>query len=216
MHHIELQIPLIIPGIIYRIAVFILLKYRLLGYGYTFRLIRLANRIYTKVDHEVAQNRREKLIALSRQKYACPQEKIQAELKKYKTVIEPKKPAAEVKKEKAELKQPVSLERPTKKATPDGAELLPDEKGFLAFISQHAGMFVTKVSKALQLSGYKGDRLKSSLIDKDLIVQQETRKALLSRSGSGFAFTLSLWLRTSCIASAPRVLFLKMPLFLGK
>jgi len=133
------------------------------------------------ISPEVAQNRREKLIALSRQKYAHSQEKIQAGLKKYKAVIEPKKLAAEVKKEKAELKQPVSLERPTKKAIPDGAELSPDEKGFLEFISQHAGMFVTKVYKAVGLSGYKGDKLKSSLIDKDLIVQQETRKGLRRR-----------------------------------
>lgn len=133
------------------------------------------------ISPEVAQNRRKKLIALSRQKYAHPQEKVQAELEKYKAVMEPKKPAAEVKKEKAELKQPVSLERSAKKVAPDGAELSPDEKSFLEFISQHAGMFVTKVYKALQLSGYKGDRLKSSLIDKDLIVQQETRKGLRRR-----------------------------------
>jgi len=133
------------------------------------------------ISPEVAQKRREKLIALSRQKYAHPQEKVQVELEKYKAVIEPKRPAAEVKKEKAELKQPVSLERPTKKATPDGAELLPEEKSFLKFISRHPGLFVTKIYKALQLSGYKGDKLKSSLIEMGLLVQQETRKGLRRR-----------------------------------
>jgi len=133
------------------------------------------------ISPELARKRRERLIALSRQKYAHPQEKVQVELEKYKAVIEPKRPAAEVKKEKAKLKQPVSLERPTKKATPDGAELLPEEKSFLKFISQHPGLFVTKIYKALQLSGYKGDRIKSSLIEKGLIIQQETRKGLRRR-----------------------------------
>jgi excisionase family DNA binding protein len=50
-----------------------------------------------------------------------------------------------------------------------------DEKGFLIFISDNPGMFVTKAYKALHLSGYKGDKLKESLIEKDLIVQEETR-----------------------------------------
>jgi len=142
----------------------------------------------TSVPHdispEVAQNRREKLIALSRQKYAHPQETVRVELEKYKAVVEPKKAAAEVKevkKEKAELEQPVSSEKLAKKVTPDRAELLPEEKGFLEFLSKHPSLFVTKIYKALGLSGYKGNRLKSSLIEKGLIVQQETRKGLRRR-----------------------------------
>jgi len=117
------------------------------------------------ISPEVAQNRREKLIALSRQKYAHTQEKVQMELQKYKTVTEPRKPAAEVRKEKAELKQPVSLERPVKKAALERAELSPEEKSFLEFLSKHSGMFITKAYKALQLSGYKGDRRRQ---EKDL------------------------------------------------
>jgi excisionase family DNA binding protein len=42
-------------------------------------------------------------------------------------------------------------------------------------------MFVTQIYSALQLSGYKGDKLKESLIEKGLIVQEETRKGRQGR-----------------------------------
>ena len=57
----------------------------------------------------------------------------------------------------------------------DGYNLSAQELGYLKFISDHQGMFVTEVYKNLNLSGYKGDRLKEILIEKGLIVQEETR-----------------------------------------
>lgn len=39
-------------------------------------------------------------------------------------------------------------------------------------------MFVTKIYKTLGLSGYKGDKLKEGLIEKGLIIQEETREGL--------------------------------------
>jgi len=55
-------------------------------------------------------------------------------------------------------------------------EFLPGEKGLLDFISQNQGMFVTKIYQKLGLSGYKGDKLKKSLLKKELIIQEETRQ----------------------------------------
>jgi len=92
-----------------------------------------------------------------------------------------KKPTPEVKKEKAKLKEPVASEKLAEQAAPAKAELLPEEKSFLEFLSKHPSLFVTKIYEALRLSGYKGDRLKSSLIEKGLIIQQETRKGLRRR-----------------------------------
>jgi len=50
MHRIEIHLPILIPEILYRLGVFILLKYRRLRYGYPFRLIRLGQGQYSKVD----------------------------------------------------------------------------------------------------------------------------------------------------------------------
>lgn len=55
-------------------------------------------------------------------------------------------------------------------------ELSPDAELLLEFISRHPGMFVTQVYKELQLSGYKGDRLKEQLIERGLIVQERPGK----------------------------------------
>jgi excisionase family DNA binding protein len=63
-----------------------------------------------------------------------------------------------------------------KKEEKTGEEFLPGEKGFLDFISQNQGMFVTQMYKKLELSGYKGDRLKKSLLEKEFIAQEETRQ----------------------------------------
>jgi len=52
MQRIEIHLPILIPNLFYRLSVFILLKYRLLRYGYSFRLIRLGPGQYSKVDPE--------------------------------------------------------------------------------------------------------------------------------------------------------------------
>jgi excisionase family DNA binding protein len=79
-----------------------------------------------------------------------------------------------------ERQEDISTEKP-KTPTPDSLELTDEEKSFLEFIHQNPGMFVTQIYSALQLSGYKGDKLKGSLIEKGLIVQEETRQGLRGR-----------------------------------
>jgi len=124
---------------------------------------------------ELVKQRREKLISLSRQKYALPKEKVAEELAKQKVPTEDQEPASDtaaplppvagIKKEKA----------PVKITAPAETGLLPEEKSFLNFARKYSGMFVTKIYKALGLSGYKGDKLKEGLIEKGLVVQEETR-----------------------------------------
>lgn len=64
-----------------------------------------------------------------------------------------------------------NLIKKTKKDEPN-----PDEMVFLKFVVEHPNTFVTKIYQALDLSGYKGDKLKESLINKNLIAQEETRE----------------------------------------
>jgi excisionase family DNA binding protein len=68
-------------------------------------------------------------------------------------------------------------------------EFLPGEKGFLDFVFKHPGMFITQIYKKLGLSGYKGDRLKKSLIEKELIKQEETRQGDKGRLAKVFFLT---------------------------
>ncbi len=56
-----------------------------------------------------------------------------------------------------------------------------DEIGFLEYVFLHPGLFVTQIYKDLDLSGYKGDRLKLSLMDRGVIIQEETRKGRQGR-----------------------------------
>ncbi|MFA5394001.1 MAG: helix-turn-helix domain-containing protein [Candidatus Ratteibacteria bacterium] len=74
-------------------------------------------------------------------------------------------------KEVSVSKRPSPAEKTTQQTGP-----LPEERGFLEFVSKHPAMFVTKVYESLGLSGYKGDRLKQTLIEKGLIEQEETRE----------------------------------------
>lgn len=64
-----------------------------------------------------------------------------------------------------------------------------DEIGFLEYVSLYPGLFVTQIYKNLDLSGYKGDRLKLSLMDKGTIVQEETRKGRQGRAAKVLAVT---------------------------
>lgn len=81
--------------------------------------------------------------------------------------------------EREEVEKIAPLEKPRKKA--DLEDISSEEKFLLEFISQNPDMFVTKIYKALQLSGYKGDKLKESLLEKELIIQEETRKGKRGR-----------------------------------
>lgn len=81
--------------------------------------------------------------------------------------------------EREEVEKIAPLEKLRKKT--DLEDISSEEKFLLEFISQNPDMFVTKIYKALQLSGYKGDRLKGSLIERGLIIQEETRKGSKGR-----------------------------------
>lgn len=114
-------------------------------------------------------------------KYLIERERlIELEAQKRKFFEErPKEKRLEVAAKKEEIKEPEKERiipirgKPEKVAQSE--ELLPEEKGFLDFIFRHPNMFVTQIYESLGLSGYKGDKLKESLIEKDLICQQETR-----------------------------------------
>jgi excisionase family DNA binding protein len=87
----------------------------------------------------------------------------------------------EVKPDEKKIKRPAEISlakiKPVdKKEEKTGEEFLPGEKGFLDFISRNPGMFVTQMYKKLKLSGYKGDKLKRSLLKKGLVRQEETRQ----------------------------------------
>jgi excisionase family DNA binding protein len=68
-------------------------------------------------------------------------------------------------------------------------ELLPEEEAVLRFISEHPGTFVAGMYKELELSGYRGDRLKNALIEKGFIVQEETRAGKRGRLAKVLALT---------------------------
>ncbi len=56
------------------------------------------------------------------------------------------------------------------------SHLSSDEAIFLRFIHQNPALFVTKVYESLQLSGYRGDRMKTNLIKLGFLTQEETRQ----------------------------------------
>lgn len=74
-----------------------------------------------------------------------------------------------------ELADVGALEMPEKMRTEALSEPSRDEIGLVEYISQQPGLFVTQMYKNLGLSGYKGDKLKVSLIKKGLLRQEETR-----------------------------------------
>jgi excisionase family DNA binding protein len=83
--------------------------------------------------------------------------------------------------------EPDRSERPVRALRSEDV-LSDDERGFLEFVSLHPGMFVTRIYKELGLSGYKGDKLKVSLIEKGYLIQEETRDG----AGGRLAKVLSL------------------------
>jgi len=87
----------------------------------------------------------------------------------------------EVKLQRRSEKHDEFIEKPPKKIVKDDSELAPEEIGLLEFISKNPDIFVTQIYKTLKLSGYKGDRLKESLLEKELIIQEETRKGKRGR-----------------------------------
>lgn len=123
------------------------------------------------VDQGLVKQRREQLIALSREKYSTKRDEVE------KIVEESLRPTPSTAETLMSSKQRIPKEKPEKiEDFSDGKALSADERGFLEFLSQHPDMFITQLYKAIDLSGYKGDRLKDSLIEKGLITQEETRE----------------------------------------
>jgi len=135
------------------------------------------------VPYELGLERKEKIIELSRKKYAKSRKELEQLLDWQDETVKEKAPAVETPTIRA--KKPVSTAKPAKPKS----ELSPEEQGFLKFIDSHSGKFVTKIYETLKLSGYKGDKLKKSLIEKELLVQQETRKGKRGRLAKELVLT---------------------------
>ncbi len=135
------------------------------------------------VPHQLGLERKEKIIELSRKKYAKSRKELEQLLDWQEEALKEKAPAVETPTIRA--KKPA----PKEKAAKPKSELSLQEQGFLKFIDSHSGKFVTKIYKALKLSGYKGDKLKNSLIEKGLVVQQETRKGKRGRLAKELVLT---------------------------
>jgi len=86
-----------------------------------------------------------------------------------------------VKPQKKPVKHDELIKQPLKKIVKDESELSPEEIEFLEGVSKDPDLFVTQIYKTLKLSGYKGDRLKENLLEKELIIQEETRKGKRGR-----------------------------------
>ncbi|MBI5374184.1 MAG: excisionase family DNA-binding protein [Candidatus Schekmanbacteria bacterium] len=121
-----------------------------------------------EIDDSKAEERKTKLIALSREKYAKRREEIEKILIENSRAQDTKSP------------QPVYSEAKEIRVKPVVSLALADiisneELSLLKFLSENPGIFVTKAYQILNLSGYKGDKFKENLIEKGLIVQEETR-----------------------------------------
>ena len=118
-------------------------------------------------------------------KYLIEREKLVAHISERQRLIEEVEASLEKEKRperKIKIPKPsVPLKKSKKVAAKDKDELSIEEGIFLEYISEHPGMFVTKIYKSLGLSGYKGNKIKENLIKKGFIIQEETRKGLLGR-----------------------------------
>jgi excisionase family DNA binding protein len=105
---------------------------------------------------------REELMKLADQRKITPKEEPKKPSEVEKVISSPRKEPGKVKVKEAAISRE--------------ADLTPEEMFLLDFISKNPNTFVTNIYKALNLSGYKGDRLKENLLEKELIVQEETRE----------------------------------------
>lgn len=105
---------------------------------------------------------REELTSLADQLQIKPKKENEKPSKEEKVISSPRKEPGKVKVRGVAIDQE--------------ADLTPEEMFLLDFISKNPNTFVTNIYKALNLSGYKGDRLKENLLEKELIVQEETRE----------------------------------------
>lgn len=98
-----------------------------------------------------------------------------------KEVSQPSEPDHIPMKNKAQQERVATLEK--------GNDLSYEVRKFLIYVSQHPGLFVTRIYKALGLSGYMGDRIKQTLVAEGLIVQDETRQGAGGRLAKSITVT---------------------------
>jgi len=119
-------------------------------------------------------------------KYQVERSEIEALLKRKQILIKPvvsEKVVLETKEQKKaeKPKETRQIARPEKDSDISAQEIY-----FLRFIQSNPGTFVTNIYKELQLSGYRGDKIKNSLIGNELIIQKETRILELTEKGTYF------------------------------
>jgi len=136
--------------------------------------------------------KREKMAALAEKRQRLIEEKIEKRTRKEIEEAPAKKVASRKKKsEEIEKKEPAAAEKTkgAKKKTKAPAELSPEEKVFLKYLSEHPGTFITKLYETLELSGYKGNKLKNNLIKRGYIKQEETREGEKGRLAKALFIT---------------------------
>lgn len=122
----------------------------------------------SEIPGELAKKRSAAIVALSRTKYARKREEVEKEVDLGRVSSPLEEVAAfPTKQQVRDKKTHGAVER---------EELTIDERKFLEFSSEHPDLFVTQIYEALGLSGYKGDKLKEGLIEKDYLSQEETRQ----------------------------------------
>ena len=105
---------------------------------------------------------REELRSLADERQIIPKKENEKPSEEEKVISSPRKETGKVKVREAAISQE--------------ANLTAEEMFLIDFISKNPNTFVTNIYKALNLSGYKGDRLKENLLEKELIAQEETRE----------------------------------------
>jgi excisionase family DNA binding protein len=122
-----------------------------------------------EIPPEIAKKKQTEIITLSRDKYGLKKDEVEK-------IIEDRLAPTPSTKQPQTTSEKVPQEKPIKRLdSPDKKELSNEEMVFIEFISQHPNMFITHIYKSLQLSGYKGDKIKERLIDQEMIIQEETR-----------------------------------------
>jgi excisionase family DNA binding protein len=137
------------------------------------------------IPHGIAEQRKAAILALSRTKYSTRREEVEKEGDRVESSSSLMEVAASpytqrLKKQKAQgfgEQEPLSM----------------DEKRFLEFVSAHPDLFVTKIYETLGLSGYKGDKIKAGLIEKEYLCQQETRQGEGGRLAKVITLTEKGW-----------------------
>ena len=130
---------------------------------------------------------RKELISLTGQRAKLIREEVESIASKKKQIKHEEVSKIAYEEQESEISAP--FQKIKKAIIQKTAELSSEEKCFLEFISNHPGMFVTKIYSELQLSGYKGDRLKENLIEKEMIIQEETREGQKGRLAKVLALT---------------------------